>query len=200
MEEEDERIWRIRKQNKTCPHILEAKSEPAMPMVVCWDVGAAETRPLSLLVPPPPPSRPQLSVPTPPRRRGDGAGETKHTPGMYQHTNMASAQPSTVILYKMFGARFWSPDPTQTTGFLPQSLRECCVVFCVQNMNTSGDGEWGRPPGHQPSCSVFLQFTQVDQSSEGRRQASAATAVSAATAASAAGDHRARHAVTSLTC
>lgn len=40
-----------------------------------------------------PPTKPQLSVPTPPGPPpGKTESKTKHTPGMYQHTNMASAQ------------------------------------------------------------------------------------------------------------
>lgn len=102
----DERIKRIRKQNKSCLRAHHArcfKGRLILNLIVArWDSSAAlqtaapskNTTPGPLLTPP---TKPQLSVPTPPgqppgRQRGDGAGKIKHTPGMYQHTNMASAQ------------------------------------------------------------------------------------------------------------
>lgn len=91
------------------------------------------------------------------RERGDRAGKIKHTPGMYQHTNMASAQASTPLhcySYKMFGARLWSPSPNTNHRISDISLRppphhhlhppavEPLGMFCE---NTAPQGSAGGP-------------------------------------------------------
>lgn len=100
------------------------------PIAARWESSKLQLHPKTLhpLLTLPPPTKPQLSVPTPPgqtprRWRVRGQSRKKKTLSRNVPTHKHGVRPgpplsSTVILYKMFWARLCSPGPTQTTEFL----------------------------------------------------------------------------------
>lgn len=85
-----------------------------------------------------PPTKPQLSMPTPPGQppgRQRTRGQSRKNKTHQECTNTQTwrpPRPSTLFhcySYKMFGARLWSPGPAQTTEFL--------IFLCVPPSTTS---------------------------------------------------------------
>lgn len=139
------------------------------PIAARWESSKLQLHPKTLhpLLTLPPPTKPQLSVPTPPgqtprRWRVRGQSKKKKTLSRNVPTHKHGVRPgpplsSTVILYKMFWARLCSPGPTQTTEFLiflcvhppplpPPPLRppppaaEPLGMFCANTAMQGSDG------------------------------------------------------------
>lgn len=104
-----------------------------------------------------PPTKPQLSMPTPPgqppgrqRMRGQSRKNKTHTRNVPTHKHGVCPGPplcSTVILTRCLGPGSGHPAPTQTTGFL--------IFLCVPLPTTTTT-----PPPHPPAVEPLGMFCE----------------------------------------